>query len=57
MNKEMALDLLSIIEDCLDLISKEIEAGLEPNGLLVAYIKEKLDLVLLYKGGQNERIG
>jgi hypothetical protein len=57
MNKEMALDLLCIVEDCLDLISKEIESGLEPNKLLVAYIKEKLDLVLLYKGGQNESIG
>lgn len=50
MKKEQALCVLQIIEDCTDVIAKEIEAGLKPNNLLIDYIKERLDLLLEWKG-------
>lgn len=50
MKKEQALCILQIVEDCTDLIAKEIEAGLKPNSLLVDYMKERLEDVLEYKG-------
>lgn len=50
MKKEQALTLLQIIEDCTDVIAKEIEAGLKPNSLLVDYMKTRLEDVLEYKG-------
>lgn len=50
MKKEQTLTLLCIVEDCTDLIAKEIEAGLKPNSLLIDYMKEKLEQVLEYKG-------
>lgn len=50
MNKDQALTLLRIVEDCTDLITKEIEAGLKPNALLIDYMKERLEGVLEYKG-------
>lgn len=50
MKKEQALALLCIVEDCTDLITKEIEAGLKPNALLIDYMKERLEGVLEYKG-------
>lgn len=50
MKKEQALTLLCIVEDCTDLITKEIEVGLKPNSLLIDYMKEKLEQVLEYKG-------
>ena len=31
MKKDQALTLLQIVEDCTDVIAKEIEAGLKPN--------------------------
>ena len=50
MKKEQALCILQIVEDCTDVISKEIEAGLKPNCLLIDYMKERLESVLEYKG-------
>lgn len=50
MKKEQALTLLQIVEDCTDVIAKEIEAGLKPNSLLVDYMKTRLEDVLEYKG-------
>ena len=50
MKKEQALTLLRIVEDCTDLIAKEIEAGLKPNSLLVDYMKTRLEEILEYKG-------
>lgn len=50
MKKEQALCILQIVEDCTDVIAKEIEAGLKPNSLLVDYMKIRLDDVLEYKG-------
>ena len=50
MNKDQALTLLQIVEDCTDVIAKEIEAGLKPNSLLVDYMKTRLEDVLEYKG-------
>lgn len=50
MKKEQALCILQIVEDCTDVIAKEIEAGLNPNSLLVDYIKTRLEDVLDYKG-------
>ena len=50
MKKDQALTLLQIVEDCTDVIAKEIEAGLKPNSLLVDYMKIRLEDVLEYKG-------
>lgn len=50
MKKEQVLCILQIVEDCTDVISKEIEAGLKPNSLLIDYIKTRLEDVLDYKG-------
>lgn len=50
MKKEQALCILQVIEDCTDVIAKEIEAGLKPNALLIDYMKERLEGVLEYKG-------
>ena len=50
MKKEQALALLCIVEDCTEVIAKEIEAGLKPNSLLVDYMKIRLEDVLEYKG-------
>lgn len=50
MKKDQALTLLQIVEDCTDVIAKEIEAGLKPNSLLVDYMKTRLEDVLEYKG-------
>jgi hypothetical protein len=50
MKKEQALTLLRIVEDCTDVIAKEIEAGLKPNSLLVDYMKTRLEEILEYKG-------
>ena len=50
MKKEQALCILQIVEDCTDIIAKEIEAGLKPNSLLIDYIKTRLEDVLEYKG-------
>ena len=50
MKKQQALCILQVIEDCTDLIAKEIEAGLKPNSLLIDYMKERLEGVLEYKG-------
>lgn len=50
MKKEQALCVLQIVEDCTDVIAKEIEAGLKPNSLLVNYMKTRLEDVLEYKG-------
>ena len=50
MKKEQALCILQIVEDCTDVIAKEIEVGLKPNILLVDYMKERLEDVLEYKG-------
>ena len=50
MKKEQALTLLCIVEDCTDLIAKEIEAGLKPNSLLIDYMKTRLEEILEYKG-------
>ncbi len=50
MKKEQALCILQVIEDCTDVIAKEIENGLKPNGLLIDYIKERLNSILDYKG-------
>lgn len=50
MKKEQALCILQVLEDCTDVIAKEIEAGLKPNSLLIDYMKEKLEQVLEYKG-------
>ena len=50
MKKDQALTLLQIVEDCTDVIAKEIEAGLKPNSLLIDYMKERLEGVLEYKG-------
>lgn len=50
MKKEQALALLCIVEDCTDVIAKEIEAGLKPNSLLVDYMKTRLEEILEYKG-------
>ena len=50
MKKEQALCILQIVEDCTDVLAKEIEAGLKPNSLLIDYMKEKLEQVLEYKG-------
>jgi hypothetical protein len=45
MEKEKQINCIGLIEDCIDLIAKEIDRGLEPNKLLIDYIKEKLDLL------------
>lgn len=50
MKKEQALCILQVLEDCTDVIAKEIEAGLRPNSLLIDYMKERLEGVLEYKG-------
>lgn len=50
MKKDQALTLLRIVEDCTDVIAKEIEAGLKPNSLLVDYMKTRLEEILEYKG-------
>lgn len=50
MKKDQALILLRIVEDCTDVIAKEIEAGLKPNSLLVDYMKTRLEEILEYKG-------
>lgn len=50
MKKDQALTLLQIVEDCTDVIAKEIEAGLKPNSLLVDYMKTRLEEILEYKG-------
>lgn len=50
MKKEQALCLLRIVEDCTDVIAKEIEVGLKPNSLLVDYMKTRLEEILEYKG-------
>lgn len=50
MKKEQALALLCIVEDCTDVIAKEIEADLKPNSLLVDYMKTRLEEILEYKG-------
>lgn len=50
MKKKQALTLLRIVEDCTDVIAKEIEAGLKPNSLLIDYMKTRLEEILEYKG-------
>jgi len=50
MKKEQVLALLCIVEDCTDVIAKEIEAGLKPNSLLIDYMKTRLEEILEYKG-------
>jgi len=50
MKKEQALCILQVLEDCTDVIAKEIESGLKPNALLIDYMKERLEGVLEYKG-------
>ncbi len=50
MNKEQVFCALRIIDDCTDIIEKQVEAGLKPNNLLIDYIKERLDLISQYKG-------
>ena len=50
MKKEQALCILRVVEDCTDLIAKEIEAGLKPNSLLIDYMKTRLEDLLEYKG-------
>lgn len=50
MKKEQALCILQVVEDCTDVIAKEIEADLKPNALLIDYMKERLECVLEYKG-------
>lgn len=50
MKKEQALCILQVLEDCTDVIAKEIEAGLKPNSLLVDYMKTRLEEILEYKG-------
>jgi hypothetical protein len=45
MEKEKQINCIGLIEDCIDLIAKEIDRGLGPNKLLIDYIKEKLDLL------------
>ena len=50
MKKEQALCILQVLEDCTDVIAKEIETGLKPNSLLVDYMKTRLEEILEYKG-------
>lgn len=50
MKKEQALCILQIVEDCTDVIAKEIECDLKPNSLLIDYMKERLESLLNYKG-------
>ena len=50
MDKKTTINCICIIEDCVDLIAKEIESELIPNKLLIDYIKSRLDLILEYKG-------
>ena len=50
MKKEQAMCILQVLEDCTDVIAKEIEAGLKPNSLLVDYMKTRLENLLEYKG-------